>query len=202
MIRRSTHIVYGLCIHFNSLSTISVVRWLLTHRTLIVMFQMSDLFAFYALRPTPSWWPWILTVFLCIWPFVLSTRILYEGVPGFVTYCPCDVSYRGLTTFLLHASAIFGNVLTIGLFSVNLTWRIFFSILFCLYIYMCRYSLISWYRSFSLSYFHKPYFQVSYSIVVVLTFTDASICKQFCPKRLSAFSTYSTSCRKIAIICF
>ena len=42
--------------------------------------------------------------------FTLPTRILYRGVPGIVTDCPCGVWCRGLTTCLLYVGRIFGNL--------------------------------------------------------------------------------------------
>ena len=50
-----------------------------------------------------------------------STRILYKGVSGFATDCPCDVCCRGLTTCLLYVGPLFGNRFLNNIWAVGLT---------------------------------------------------------------------------------
>ena len=42
--------------------------------------------------------------------FTFPARILYRGVPGFATDCPCGVWCRGLTTCPLYVGSFFGNL--------------------------------------------------------------------------------------------
>ena len=42
--------------------------------------------------------------------FRFSTRIIYRGVPGFATVCPCGVWCRGLTACLLYVGPLFENI--------------------------------------------------------------------------------------------
>ena len=50
-----------------------------------------------------------------------STRIVYRGVSGFATDCPCGVWCRGLTTCLLYVCPLFVNRLLNNSWAVGLT---------------------------------------------------------------------------------
>ena len=42
--------------------------------------------------------------------FIFPTRIIYRGVTGFATDCPCGIWCHGLTTCLLYVGLLFGNL--------------------------------------------------------------------------------------------
>ena len=54
-----------------------------------------------------EYWTEHVTIGLLCVTFILSIRIFYRRVPGFVTDCLCSVWCRGLTTCLLYAGPLF-----------------------------------------------------------------------------------------------
>ena len=89
---------------------------------------------------------------LCVM-FTFPTRIFYRGVPGFATHCPCGVWCHGLTTCLLYAGPLFGNLVENDSRFVSLTYRKTTFCCFWLFHILMPYNMI-------ILYFRLPYFHV------------------------------------------
>ena len=99
-----------------------------------------------------------------------STLIFCRGVSVFVTDCPCDVWFRGLTTCLLHVGPPFGNRFLDTSWAVGLTYLIaylHFLVFWLMQLYMSWYIILTSYTVFL--YLSTPVLTSSIDVVFVLS---------------------------------
>ena len=88
-------------------------------------------------------WKFFQNIRFNVVPLDPFTRILYRGVSGFPTDCPCGIWCCGLTTCLLYIGPRFGNQLSNNSWAVGLTqWTVKLHYFIGIFTYVIVYALI------------------------------------------------------------